>query len=330
MNPDEERFDATRPIGARILMLATENWSLKIISIIVAVIVFVVLHSGSDSQRTIDIELYEQLPEDPNIVLLTTPPPRVRITVRGPRALLDELSSNVEPVTIPLAKTPASVDFQKLDYKLPAGVTFVHASLPPLLLHWDKKDTKQVPVEVTWTAPPEGLALRNLTVDPSMITVTGPKTIVDVMQRLRTFGLDLAHRSAGTYTQSLQIDLNENPALVGSMQLGAEANVKLATDAVEAHFELVPETKAKTFANLAVIVLGGKGVTLRPAKVTVVVTCPPRHADELKPEAIVPKIDLGELGPDFAKKGPEETDVKVDVPGCSDVDVSPPRVAVSR
>lgn len=331
MSTDEERFDGDRPLGARILSLASENWALKIISIVVAVTVFVILHSGSDAQRTIDVDLFERLPDDPNVVLLTTLPPRVRITVRGPRALLDELSTSVEPVTIDLTKMMDRLDFQALDYKLPPGVKIVQVAQPTLQLHWDVKVPKQVPVEVTWTGLPEGLALRNLTVDPSTVTVTGPKTIVDVMQRLRTIGLDLSNLQAGTHTQSLLIDLNENPALVGStQQIGAEASVKLATDRVEAHFELVPETKTRTFANLPVLVLGGKGVTVRPAKVTVIVTCPPRRADQLEANAIVPKIDLNELGSDFAKKGPEETDVKVDVPGCSDVDVSPPRAAVVR
>ncbi|GAC1393753.1 MAG: hypothetical protein NVSMB47_01610 [Polyangiales bacterium] len=318
------------PLGSRLFMLATENWSLKIISVIVAIALYVVLHAGSDAQRTIDIELFERPPDDTNVVLLTPLPPRVRLTVRGPRALLDELSTNVEPMTIDLSKTPARLNLGDLDYKLPPGVQKMQVAQPILVLRWDVKITKRVPIEVTWTAPPEGLAIRNLSVDPSSIAITGPKSIIDVLQRLRTVGLDLSHRPAGSHTQSLLVDLNENPALVGSTQLGAEAIVKPSIDTVEAKFELVPETKTRTFGNLPVLVTGGRGVTLRPSKVTVVVTCPPRRADELVAEAIVPKIALDELGADFAKKGPEETDVKVEVPGCTDVDISPPRVAVTR
>jgi YbbR domain-containing protein len=328
---DEERFEATGPIAARVWARATDNLSLKIISVLVAVALFVVLHSGSDAQRTIDVDLFERMPDDPNIVLLTQLPSRVRVTVRGPRALLDELSTNVDPVTLDLTKSPERVDFKNLDYKLPTGVKVLpDVGPPPLKLRWDVNITKRVPVEPTWTALPEGLVVRNLSVDPSTVAVTGPKSILDVMQRLRTMGLNLSNLPAGSHTQSVLLDVSENPALVGSMQLGAAATVKPEVDAVEAKFDLVPETKTRTFANLPVLVLGGKGATLRPAKVTVVVTCPPRRADELAADAIVPKIDLVELGPDLGKKGPEETDVKIDVPGCSDVDVTPPRVAVSR
>jgi hypothetical protein len=327
---DEERFaaaaDATRPIGQRVWARATENWSLKIISVLVAVALYVVLHSGSDAQRTIDVDLFERMPDDPNIVLLTALPSRVRITVRGPRALLDELSTNVDPVTLDLTKSPERVDFKNLDYKLPTGVKVLpDVGPPPLKLRWDVNITKRVPVEPTYTQLPEGLAMRNLIVDPSNVAVTGPKSIVDVMQRLRTVGLNLSNLPAGSHTQSVLLDVYENPALVG-----AAVSVKPEVDAVEARFDLVPETKTRTFANLPVLVLGGKGATLRPAKVTVVVTCPPRRADELAADAVVPKIDLVELGPDFGKKGPEETDVKVDVPDCSDIDITPPRVAVTR
>lgn len=327
---DRDREEDLGPsLGARLLARLTDNLSLKIISVVVSLILFVILHSSSDQQRTIDVELYEKTPDDPNVVLLTPLPSRVRVTVKGPRALLDELTTNVDPVTVDLSKAPARVSLADLDYKLPTGVQRVQVVPTYIPLRWDTRITKRVPVEVTWTAPPEGLAIKNLIVDPSSIGVTGPKSIIDVMQRLRTNGINLAHREVGSHTQSLFIDLSENPAIAGT-QLSTDAEVKLSVDTVEARFELVPETKTRTFANLSVIALGGKGVTMRPLKVTVVVTCPPRRTDELTADAIVPKIDLLSLGPDFAKKGPEEADVKVDAPGCTDVDVSPPRVVVTR
>ncbi len=324
---DEE--PAIPSIGTRVLSRLTENSVLKVVSLAISIGLYVVLHSGSDAQRTIEVEVFERTPDDTNIVHLTPIPSRVRVTVKGPRGLLDELGTNVEPVTIDLSKAPARVNLGNLDFKLPTGVQKVQVVPTYVSLRWDTKITKRIPVEVTWTAPPEGLAIKNLVADPSSITVSGPKSLIDVMQRLRTNGLDLAHRDAGSHTQSLFVDLSENPALVGA-QLGLDAMVKLSIDTVEARFDLVAETKTRTFPNLVVLATGGKGVTLRPPKVTVVATCPPRRADELVADAIIPKIDLEALGPDFAKKGPEETDVKLEIPGCTDVTVSPPRVAVTR
>ena len=318
-------------LGARLLARLTENWSLKIVSIFISLALFVVLHSGSETQaRQLDVDVFERMPEDPNVVQLNPLPSRVKIMVKGPRSLLDELSSSKEPVTIDLTKQPDKVYLNDVDYKLPTGVDRQGGVIPPeVKLKWDTTITKRVPVEVTWTAPPEGLAIKNVNVEPSSVAVVGPKTIVDVIQRLRTVGIELTHFDAGSHHQSLKIDLSENPAIV-NMQLGTNAVVKLDVDSVEAKFDLVPETKTRTFSNLAVLAMGGKGVTLRPQKVTVVATCPPRRADELTADAIVPKIDLEALGPDFAKKGPEEADVKVEIPGCSEVTISPPRVAVSR
>ncbi|MEO7092134.1 MAG: hypothetical protein ABI175_02710 [Polyangiales bacterium] len=316
-------------MGARVLARLTENWSLKVISVVVSIALYVVLHGGGDSQRTIDVDIFERVPEDGNVVQLRPLPSRVRVTVQGPRALLDELTNNVEPVTIDITKQPDKVYLKDIDYKLPTGVKPIGWAPLYIDLKWDIKVTKSVPVEVTWTAPPEGLALKNLSTTPSTVSVTGPKLFIDVLQRLRTEGIQLTHLEPGHYEPSLVIDLNENPALA-NMQLGADSAVKLDVDRVVAKFDLVPETKTRVFPNLFVLAMGGKGVTLRPSKVAVTVTCLPKRADALVADAIVPKIDLESLGPDFAKKGPEEADVKLDIPGCSEVTISPPRVAVSR
>ena len=316
-------------LAARLFTRLFENVSLKIIAVVISVGLYVVLHSGADAQRTIDVEVFERPPEDPNVVGMTIIPSRVRVTVQGPRSLLDDINSSVEPILIDLSKAPTSIDLDNMDLKLPVGVKKMQIVPTRLDLQWDTKITKELPVEVIWSAPPPGLAIRNLTVEPSVVAITGPKTRLDLLQRLRTVPLVLGLRVAGINTQLLQVDVAAEPALVGS-RLGGEAPVKLLPETVEARFELVPETKTRTFPNLVVLAMGGKGVTLRPRVVTVIATCPPSRADQLVADAIVPKVELDALGADFAKKGPEEADVKVEVPGCSEVTVSPSRVAVSR
>jgi YbbR domain-containing protein len=314
--------ESSRSLGARLIGLVVDNWSIKLVSLVVSIFLYVILHGGSDSQRTIDVDVIAQMPHDPERILLTTLPPRVHVTVQGPRGLLDDLPNTIDPITVDLTKEPGGLRFEDVTVKLPTGVKKLHVVPPYQALRWDVRATKRVRVEPYFNAPPEGLAIKSLTIDPSMITISGPKTHIDLVQKLRTNALDLTHASPGIHTQTLSIDVLSYPELSG---------VELDTETVQAHYEIVPEEKTRTFANLPIVVLKGKGVTLRPQKVTVVVTCPPRRADELTADGIVPKIDLDALGPDFAKKGPEEADVKVDeIVGCSELSVTPPRVTVTK
>jgi YbbR domain-containing protein len=316
MTPREEPT-----LGGRLLGLVVDNWSLKLVSLVVSVVLYTLLHGGSDSQRTIDVDVIAQMPHDAAQILLTTLPPHVHVTVQGPRGLLDELPNTIDPLNLDLAKEPQAIRFEDVPIKLPTGVKRLHVSPAFLALRWDVRASKRVRIEVLFNKPPEGLAVKSLTVEPSSVAISGPKTHIDLVQTVRTTALDLSRARAGTHQVTLPLDVLSSPELSG---------VDLEAQSVDVRYELALEEKTRTFANLPITVLKGRGVTLRPQKVTVVVTCPPKRADELTEDAILPKIDLEALGPDFAKKGPEEADVKVDVQGCSDVSVSPPRVAVTK
>lgn len=308
-------------LGGRLVGLVADNWSLKLVSLAVSVVLYALLHGGSDQQRTIDVDVIAQMPPDPNRILLTTLPPHVHVTVQGPRNLLDELPTTTDPITLDLTKEPAAIRFEDVAVKLPPGVKRLHVNPAFLPLRWDAKIGKRVRVEVFFNAPPEGLEVKSLSVEPASVTISGPKSHIDPVQRVRTYALDLSRAHPGPHQTTLALDVLSSPELSG---------VELEAQTVDVRYELAVVEKTKTFPNLPVTVLKGKGVTLRPQKVTVVATCPPKRADELSADAIVPKIDLEALGPDFAKKGPEEADVKVELQGCSDVAISPPRVAVTR
>ena len=313
---DEARF------ADRAWRLVTENGSLKLVSLVIAVGVYTFLRSSSDAQRTIDIGVIPGgRPVDDSKVCLTQLPQRVSVTLQGPRALLDELPNPPDPIVVDLSKQPSLIRFDEIDFAFPHPLRKLHVNPPYLAVRWDVKVSKSVHVEAVSNAPREGFTLKNLVLEPSTVLVTGAKTAVDLVQKIRTTALDVSSRAAGAHVQSLMVDLLADPVLAG---------VKTDVNTVNARFEIVPETKTRTFTGISVLVLRGRGVTLRPRNVSVVATCSPHRADELTSDAIVPRIDLEALGADFAKKGPEEADVKAELPGCSEVTVSPPRVTVTR
>lgn len=319
-----QRDDLDNEDRPSLVAMLTDNWTLKLAALVISVALYVMLHGGGESMRTLEVDLIRGPEKDPNKVLLTPIPPRVHVTVQGPRGIVDDLANPLDAVSVDLSGQPPVLRLEEYPIKLPPGVRKVSVNPSALNLRWDTRVSKRLKVEPTWSANPEGLVVRpgSVTVTPATVLLTGPKTRIDPIQGLKSGTVELKDRPVGSHIQSVFIDL----AAAGLI----DGNVAAEPDQVEVRFELVPETKTRTFANVPVLLLKGKGVTIRPAKVSVVVTCPPKKADELREEGIVPKVDLEALGSDFAKKGPEETDVKVDVPGCSEVVVTPPRIAISR
>ena len=310
--------------GSRIVSLVIENWTLKLAALVVSLVLSVILHGGGESVRTLEVDIIRGPEKDSSKVLLTPIPARIHVTVQGPRTLIDDLANPLDALSLDLTGQPQVIRLEEYSLKLPPGVRKVSINPSALSLRWDTRISKRLKVEATWSANPENLVVKpgSVTVTPATVMLTGPKSRIDPIQGLKSTTVELKDRPVGSHIQSVFIDIGAAGLIDG--------NVSVEPEQVEVRFELVSETKTRTFANVPVLLLKGKGVTIRPSKVSVVVTCPPKKADDLKEDAVVPKIDLEALGADFAKKGPEETDVKVDVPGCTDIIVSPPRVAISR
>ncbi len=318
------RDDEPPSLGGRLLGLFIDNWTLKLAALLVSLFAYVLLHAGGESQRTLEVDLLRGVDQDSSKVLLTPLPSRIHVTVQGPRALLDDLPNPIDAISLDLSAHPTVLRLSDHPLKLPPGVRRLALSPSALSLRWDTKVQRRLKVELVAGTPAEGLTIKagSVIVSPPTALLSGPKTRVDAVQRLLTATLELKDRKAGFHVQTLFLDKTPEGLADGSVTLDPEQ--------VEVRFELTTETKTRSFTNLPVLLLKGKGATIRPHTVSVVVTCPPKRADELKEDTVVPKIDLEALGVDFAKKGAEEAEIKVEVPGCSEVIVSPTKVAITR
>lgn len=318
------REDDTPSLGGRLVGLVVDNWTLKLAAFLVSLFAYVLLHAGGESQRTLEVDLLRGVEQDGSQVLLTPLPARIHVTVQGPRALLDDLPNPIDALSIDLSAHPSLLRLSDHPLKLPPGVRKLAVSPSALSLRWDTKVQRRLKVELVSGPPAEGLTIKagSVVITPATALLSGPKTRVDAVQRLLTATLELKERKVGVHTQPLFLDKTPEGLADGSITLDPEQ--------VDVKFEVAAETKTRSFSNVPILLLKGKGATVRPHAVTVVVTCPPKRADELKEDAVVPKIDVEALGADFGKKGAEETDLKVEVPGCSEVIVSPTRVALTR
>ncbi len=174
----------------------------------------------------------EAILKDKGLMVVRGDMPTVTIKVRGNRSDLNNLSKSDIDVIVDLddVKTAGK---QELDYTVEfAGTNFEIASYLPekVTLEIAEWATKEVAVRViTEGEVAEGYQLREdqLMPNPSVITITGPKSVVDQVTQA-VFTVDVAGKTEG-FTETGLVSLRDrNGEAVDSSTITADGEVRLA------------------------------------------------------------------------------------------------------
>jgi hypothetical protein len=293
----------------------TENLNLKLLSLVSALVLYSIVHSAQDAQRSISASVVVQLPRDSaNRMLVDQTPPQVRLLLRGPTAALDDL--HADDLTIQVQLSSTSERTVRLDPKmvhLPPSAR-VEAFDPPMVeLVWEEVITRDVPIQVSVLgAPAPGFMIKGAPVaEPAVVRAHGPKSEVLNLQYARAAAFEVNGLTEGSYPRQLLID-------------APPARVAYDTNSVTVTAEVTREVVERPFIKLPVVVVGqqGKAKTL-PAEVDVRLVCPPEILRALRPEQVVPRVEEKST----EKSGSEAVPVVVQVDKC-EVHVTPSTVVV--
>ncbi len=270
-------------LGERIRHLFTENLNLKLLSFAFALVLYSLVHDSQDAQRLVEVGVVVRLPPDAsNRLLVSQSASKVRLTMRGSRASLEELHvddiGNLQVDARNGSEKRVGLDPQMVH--VPPGVRVEQIDPPTIDLVWEDQIVRDVPVEVSVVgSPAPGYVVKGVPVaEPPAVRVRGPKTEVSVLQHARADAFDVHGLTEGTYTRDLAIDRR-----VG---LKYEANgVKVTT-------EIMREIVERPFTRLAVAVVGPPKAKTQPAEVDVRLVCPPEVLRALRAEQVVPKVEV--------------------------------------
>ena len=249
------------------------------------------MHGGQDARRSIVVDLEVSLPpESSDRVLVGSIPQSIRIFVRGSNQTIDNLRASSVSVQIDLAnKQPEHVVFEPKMVRLPEGVNVeVEQFDPPSIdLHWEQRIVRDVPIQVSVVGTPaDGFVVKGpLVAEPKSAKVRGPQSDVMVLQYIRADAFDVRGLTEGTYPRNLAVERAE-PA----PQDRADRRVIVTA-------EITREVAERVFQKLPVAVVGiPKGKT-QPAEVDVRLVCPPDIVRSLRPEQIVPQVEVTSKDP---------------------------------
>lgn len=295
-----------------------ENFLLKLVSLAVAIGLFAYHHGSQDAERSFSVSVVALVPkEESTKALVTVPPATVHVSVRGARRVLDDLKAD-DLGTVQLDLRNAADPYVAFDVsrlRLPAGVT-PRVDPPGIDVAWDAVITRTIPLQVTMAGQPlPGFAVMGQpTLEPSSVIARGPKATVETLQHARLEAFEVANLGEGVFSR--KIPLEPAPPRVTWDTL---------TAMVTAHVERAREERL--FIKLPVQVVGVAKATTVPSEVDVRVAGPPSLVGALRPEQLVPLVDLKAAGLDAQKTGAAPVPVTVSLEGCV-VQVLPGTVVV--
>ena len=302
-------------LAYRLRALTTENLNLKLLSLAFALVLYGWVHGSQEAQRSLLLGVIALTPPESSTRELVTPiPAQIRVTVRGAKSTLDELhADDIGSVQIDLRSGSVTrLTFEPSMIPVPPCLTVEQIDPPAVDLTWEDRIQRDVPVEVGIVGTPaSGFVVKGTpTSDPATVRTRGPKSEVMVVQRARADAFDVTGLTAGKYTRQLAIE---------------RAPGRLAYDvpSVAASVEIAREESERPFTRVPIAILGHTGAKAQPAEVDVRLSCPPEVVRALRPEQIVPRVQVASS----ADHGTEALSVALSIDQC-DVHMTPPNVIV--
>jgi YbbR domain-containing protein len=304
-------------VWERIRVALSENLNLKLLSFAFALVLYSLVHGGQDARRSVVVDLEVGLPpESSDRVLVGSIPQSIRIFVRGSNQTIDNLRAASVSVQIDLTnKQPDHVVFEPKMVRLPEGVNVELEQFdPPTIdLHWEQRIVRDVPIQVSVVGTPaDGFVVKGpLIAEPKSAKVRGPQGDVMVLQFIRADAFDVRGLTEGSYPRNLAVE-RANPRL------------KIEPTTVVVTAEITREVAERVFQKLPVAITGIPKGKSTPGEVDVRLVCPPDIVRSLRPEQIVPQVEVTSKDP----SGSASLPVQVRIDKCDAYTI--PREVVAR
>ena len=216
-----------------------KEWFPMVISLVFAALLwnFVGGEQTVDKNVMIPVEVIN-LPRD--LVISNQFKKEIEVTLNGPRALILELETKQITRQIDLSKaipgtTVITNDVDSIPMR--RGITVLRVQPSSIILSLDKLIQKKFAINpVTTGEPSPGYILKRLQMDPQVIAITGPETVLSRYEVLRTKVINI-NGLQKSIQQQVPLDLEPDIVdLIGETTITADISVALET--VQKQFKL--------------------------------------------------------------------------------------------
>ncbi len=302
--------------------LVTDNLELKASALVLSLVLFSLVHSDVDAQRSLFVDVVALLPPPgAEKMLVSELPHQVKVTLRGSRSRVSALSrDDLQPLQMDLTDTSrGDYFFDPTELNLGAGLQILEVSPARVQLDWAVSVDKRLPVLIRTTgATKEGQRVREpVEVRPDRVLVRGPADVVATLTDVEPDPLRIDGLPLGTHTRFL------------SLRALPEYVTYVEDVTVEARVVIEPVVTERTLRGLEVAVVGEGDPIVRPSRISVTLRGPASELEQLAQEDIVPYVEFSGAG---GAGGTQAQEIRLrGVPdGIEVAGISPESVLVKR
>ena len=187
----------------------THNWLLKLISVVLAVMLWMLVAAETSSEIGMEVPLeFRNIPSQLEITGDTTNVVQVRL--RGSPNVIRQISVKDVSTTIDLSKIRPGdkiVPLSPQNVQAPLGAEVIRVNPSTVRFNLERTVTKSVPVVPTIAGqPPDGFEAGKVLVDPGRIEVEGPESRVNSLKSVATAPIRLEGRQT-LFEQTADLDV---------------------------------------------------------------------------------------------------------------------------
>src|ERR1051326_389805 len=187
----------------------THNWLLKLISVVLAVMLWMLVAAETSSEIGMEVPLeFRNIPSQLEITGDTTNVVQVRL--RGSPNVIRQISVKDVSTTIDLSKMRPGdkiVPLSPQNVQAPFGAEVIRVNPSSVRFNLERTMTKMVPVVATVMGQPsEEFEIGKVTIDPSKVEVEGPESRVMILESIATVPIRLDRRQTHV-EQSADLDV---------------------------------------------------------------------------------------------------------------------------
>ena len=273
-----------------------EDWSLKLLSLAIAMVLWLVV-TGQNQPVTAHVNVQLNFIRPQMLEISNDPPRTVDVMLTGSRSKLDDLTALDLVATVDISDQRAGERVLRLADKaqisLPQGVKVDGFQPSAIPIRLEPIIERQVMIEPKLEGKPdEGYEVYAVRPSKGSVTVRGPESRVNALQKLFTESIWLSGHKQTFTASNLGIDVPDTK--VDLMDPVVNVEVEIGERLIEKSFSAVP-------------VYDAAGVRMQGSPMEITVSGPPTILDALKPEdlkvviepqsetnsAIEPRLQLG-------------------------------------
>jgi YbbR domain-containing protein len=263
-----------------------EDWSLKLLALMITLFLWVAV-TDDNKPKTIRTTVQLNFVRPDNLIISNDPPKSVDVLLTGSRSNLDnvklpDLVASVDVSDNRPGDRVIRLSPDRIHMELPDGVkidSFQPSTIPVRL---EPRVHKQVPVEVKLEGKPaDGYEVLGTKAQPDMVTVRGPASRVDGLQKVPTETISVEGKKDSFTLQQVAVDIPDQKIDV------MEALIDIAVDIAEKGTE-------RSFTEVSTHSPNGIGV--RPKMATITLSGPTSVIEQLRPGDVKVVVDLTNTG----------------------------------